>query len=261
MTSLAESYDYCQQVTERSKTSFALAIRLLPKEKRRALYAIYAYCRLADDIADDGADPSCLNDPRLTAALNDAVGRFSIPRKYFDEILAGTKMDLERARYETFEELRKYCYHVAGAVGLACLHVFGFAGREALAHAEDLGTAMQLTNILRDVKEDAERDRIYLPREDCRRFGVDEREILQGRLTPGLKALLQFEVARARSWFERGRRLLPLVDEKSRKCPAAIATVYMALLDRIEARGFDVFSRRVGLTTAQKLKVLATALR
>jgi phytoene synthase len=261
VTALAQSYEYCQEVTERSKTSFALAIRLLPKEKRRALYAIYAYCRLADDVADDGADPACLRDPRLRGAMEDAIERFSIPRKYFDEILVGTKMDLEKTRYETFEELQSYCYHVAGAVGLACLHVFGYEGQEALRHAEDLGTAMQLTNIIRDVKEDAGRDRIYFPREDWRRFGVEEREILAGRLTSGLKSLLEFEVSRARAWFEKGERLLAHVDEKARKCPAAIATVYKALLDRIEARGYDVFSKRVGLTTAQKLKVLATALR
>jgi phytoene synthase len=258
---LKDSYAYCEEVTGRAKTSFALAIRLLPGEKRRALHAIYAFCRVADDIADDGADPALLHDPRLTLALDDAVHRFAIPRKYFDEILEGTRMDAEVRRYESFDDLRRYCYHVASAVGLACLHVFGFEDASALKHAEELGIAMQLTNIVRDVKEDAERDRIYLPQEDLRQYGVDERDLFEGRVTEEIRDLLKFQVTRARLWFERGRRLLPHVDAKARRCPAAIAAVYQALLDRIEARDYDVFSRRVSLSAAQKLKVVAAALR
>lgn len=258
---LKTAYAWCKEVTERSKSSFDVAIRLLPADRRQALHAIYAYCRIADDIADDGADPMLLRDPRLDLALDDAIQRFSIPRRYFDEILEGTRMDREVRRYETFEQLRRYCYHVAGAVGLACLHVFGFEDPAAPRHAEDLGIAMQLTNIIRDVKEDAARDRIYLPQEDLARFGVDEGHILSGRLTEDLRDLLKFQVTRARLWLEKGERLLPFVEKRSRRCPAAVAVVYRALLDRIQARDYDVFGPRIRLSAAQKLKAVAAALR
>lgn len=258
---LKDSYAWCRRVTERSKTSFALAIRLLPPDRTRALHAIYAYCRIADDVTDDGGDPALLDDPRLRLALEDTIARFSIPRRYVEEILRGTRQDLERDRYETFDELRGYCYLVAGAVGLACLHVFGFSDPRALQHAEELGLAMQLTNIVRDVREDAARGRIYLPIEDLRRFRVPERDLLQGRLSEDVRDLLRFQVERARHWFTRGRRLLEFVDPRSRKCPSAIAVVYEALLDRIEKKSYDVFSGPVKLSAAQKLKVVAAALR
>jgi len=259
--SLTAAYAWCRQVTERAGSNFDVAMRLLPAEKRRSLHAIYAYCRIADDIADTGGDPSLLHDPRLDAALDDTVAKYSIPWKYFDEIVEGTRMDLRIRRYETFDPLRRYCYHVAGAVGLACLHVFGFEDRAAIHHAEELGIGMQLTNILRDVKEDAERDRIYIPQEDLTRFGVDERDLVAGKLTEDMRDLLRHQATRARLWLGKGRRLLPLVEKKSRRCPAAIAGVYEALLDRIEASNFDVFRRRIKLSAAQKLKVVAAALR
>jgi phytoene synthase len=258
---LKASYAYCRQVTEAAKSNFDVAIKLLPADKRQALYAIYAYCRLADDATDEGGDPALLEDPRLVDSLNDTIHQYSIPRRYFDEILQGTRMDLQTRRYETFDDLRRYCYHVAGAVGLACLHVFGFEREEALKHAEELGIAMQLTNIVRDVKEDAARDRLYIPQEDLSRFGVDERDVMEGRLTDDIRDLLKSQVTRARLWLEKGRRLIPYVEKASRKCPAAMATVYQALLDRIEKRGCDVFSSRVKLSTAQKMKAVAAALK
>ncbi len=258
---LDDAYAWCRKVLEKANSNFAMAIKLLPKEKRNALYAIYAHCRLADDVSDGGADGSRLQDPHLQMALGDVVKRYGVPPRHFIEIIDGCSMDLDKDRYATFDELRRYCYLVAGAVGLACLHVFGFDDRAALGHAEELGIAMQLTNIVRDVKEDAGRGRIYLPQEDLKKFGVTEKDVLEARFTPAMKELISFQVVRARQWFEEGRKLIPLVHADARKCPAAIATVYQALLDRIEARGYDVFTKRVSLTAAQKLKVLASALR
>ena len=258
---LADAYAWCRKVTARANSNFGVAIKLLPKAKRDALYAIYAHCRLCDDVADGAGDERLLDDPHLREALDDVVRRWGVPRLHLQTIRDGCGQDAVKARYETFEELRRYCYMVASCVGLACLHVFGFDDPKALLHAEELGIAMQLTNILRDVKEDAARGRIYLPREDLERFGVPERDVLDGRFTPAMKELLAFQTARARAWFAKGKRLVPLVHADSRKCPAAIATVYEALLDRIEASGYDVFKKRVRLTAAQKLKVLATALR
>ncbi len=258
---LPDAYAWCRAVVARSGTNFGVAIRLLPKAKRDAICAIYAHCRIADDIADGGADRSLLTDEHLRLALDDVRATWRVPREHLDAIVDGCTMDLEKHRYASFDELVEYCKKVASAVGLACLHVFGFEEKKALAYAEELGIAMQLTNIIRDVKEDAARGRIYLPAEELKRFGVSERDVLDGRFTPAMKAMLAFQVARARAWFTKGRRLLPLVHADSRKCPAAIATVYEALLDRVEASGHDVFTKRVRLTAAQKLKVLASALK
>ena len=258
---LADAYAWCRKIVAKSGTNFGVAIRLLPKAKRDAICAIYAHCRIADDVADGGADRALLLDEHLCVALTDVLRTWSVPREHLTAVLEGCRQDLEQNRYAAFDDLRDYCFKVASSVGLACLHVFGFEDRKALVYAEELGIAMQLTNIIRDVKEDAGRGRIYLPREDLKRFGVSERDVLESRFTPAMKEMLEFQVARAREWFAKGKRLLPLVNADSRKCPAAIATVYEALLDRIETSGYDVFKKRVRLTAAQKLKVLATALR
>ncbi len=272
---LRDAYAWCEDVTTASGSNFGLALSLVMRPKRQALYAIYAFCRKADDAVDlPGAARDAMTavdqlrrkladafegraeDP-LFVALRDASRRFGIPRLRFDEILDGVAMDLDRRRYETFDSLLGYCRRVASAVGLACVHVFGFRDKAALEAAVDLGIALQLTNILRDLREDAELGRIYLPAEDLRRFGVSEDDLLRGRLTPGFIELMRFEVARAREYFERGERLFACLSRWIRPCPIAMAAAYRTILDTIERQGYDVFTRRIRLTGRQRALVLA----
>ena len=278
---LREAYAYCESVTRRSHSTFELAISLVLRPRRQALQAIYAFCRLADDAVDlpgrAARDAIAAVDSMrrrlreafagkpdgpLFIALIDAAKRFQIPLPRFEEIIDGVSMDLDRGRYPTFEALLSYCHRVASSVGLACVHVFGFRDRFALEAAVDLGIALQLANILRDLKEDAELGRIYLPAEDLKRFGVSEQDILQGRRTPQFLELMKFEVARAREYFDRGERLFACLSRWIRPCPIAMACAYRKILNSIEAHGYDVFTHRVRLTRSQRTLVLAaTALR
>lgn len=278
---LREAYAFCEAVTRRSHSTFELAISLVLRPRRQALQAIYAFCRLADDAVDlpgraardAAAAVESLRvrlreafagrpDGPLFVALLDAARRFHIPLPRFEEIIDGVAMDLERGRYPTFEALVSYCHRVASSVGLACVHVFGFRDKFALDAAVDLGIALQLTNILRDLKEDAQRGRLYLPAEDLERFGVTERDLLEGRRTPQFLELMKFEVARARTYFKRGERLFACLSRWIRPCPIAMACAYRKILDSIESHGYDVFSHRVRLTRSQRTLVLgATAIR
>jgi phytoene synthase len=278
---LREAYAFCEAVTRKSHSTFELAISLVLRPRRQALQAIYAFCRLADDAVDlpgraardAAAAVESLRlrlreafagrpDGPLFVALLDAARRFHIPLPRFEEIIDGVAMDLERGRYPTFEALVSYCRRVASSVGLACVHVFGFRDKFALDAAVDLGIALQLTNILRDLKEDAQRGRFYLPGEDLERFGVSERDLLEGRRTPQFLELMKFEVARARTYFKRGERLFACLSRWIRPCPIAMACAYRKILDSIESHGYDVFSHRVRLTRSQRTLVLgATAIR
>lgn len=278
---LREAYAFCEAVTRKSHSTFELAISLVLRPRRQALQAIYAFCRLADDAVDlpgraarDAATAveslrlrlreafAGRPDGPLFVALLDAARRFHIPLPRFEEIIDGVAMDLERGRYPTFEALVSYCHRVASSVGLACVHVFGFRDKFALDAAVDLGIALQLTNILRDLKEDSERGRLYLPAEDLERFGVSERDLLEGKRTPEFLELMKFEVARARTYFKRGERLFACLSRWIRPCPIAMACAYKKILDSIEAHGYDVFSHRVRLTRSQRTLVLgATAIR
>lgn len=195
-------------------------------------------------------------------ALSDTARRFGVARDNLDLIAQGCEQDLAVTRYATWEELRGYCYQVASAVGLACLDVFGFKGDRQAAReaAVDLGLAMQLTNILRDVAEDLDRDRVYLPQEDLERFGVSEEQLAEGRSDAAWRALCAFEVERARALSRSGSRLIPHVRRRSRICPVALASIYGTLLDAIEARGHDVFRERVSLSGRRKLSLVGRAL-
>ncbi len=290
---LEAAYRHCRAVVAQRAKNFAYAFLLLPPARRRGLEAIYAYCRIADDLADDeglaqgerarrladlrarlraalpgaeaeGRDPLAPDRELdlLMLALRDTALRFGVARHDLDLVAQGCEQDLTVRRYASWEELRGYCYMVASAVGLACLEVFGYRGeREELrARAVDLGLAMQLTNIIRDVAEDLGRDRIYLPQEDLARFGVDEAQLAAGRVDERWRALLAFEVARARELFASGRRLAPAVRRRSRVCPLALAAIYERLLDEVERADYDVFSRRVALSGGQKLRLLGRCL-
>ncbi len=221
---LQDAVDYCRKLTARSRSNFYYTFLFLPRRRRDALYAFYAFCRLVDDAADDAASPdearARLADWRrelaaaygegapshaMAAQLAGAVKEFPIRREDLALIIEGCEWDATRTRYETWDELREYCYRVASAVGLACIEIFGYRDPRARDYAVDLGIALQLTNILRDLDEDARRGRLYLPREDLRAFGVDEAELMGGGRGTAVQRLLAFEAQRARAHYLRAR--------------------------------------------------------
>jgi 15-cis-phytoene synthase len=273
---LDADYERCAAITRRSSSNFYYAFMLLPAERRRALYAVYAFCRFVDDIADDESsrEPGRLLERwreelgrvyggaptrPVSRALADAARRFAIPRKYFDEVISGVEMDLSRKRYATFEELKLYCYRVASAVGLICIEVFGYSNPAARVYAEDLGVAFQITNILRDVKEDAGRGRIYLPLEDLERFGVTEDEILRGIYSSAFVDLMAFEANRAREYYQRAERALPREDRSTLLTAEAMRLIYGSLLNLIIRSNYRVLDRRLSLSTSRKLYLVGRA--
>ena len=274
-TDLDLAYDYCRRLTRERAKNFYYAFVTLPAAKRRAIYATYAFCRLCDDATDDSDDPdvklqlveeqrealerTCAGRPDglVHLALHDTINTYGIPRSYLDEVINGVEMDITKTRYATFEELSEYCYRVASAVGLICIEIFGYSNPCARQHAIDLGLAMQLTNILRDVEEDLDRGRLYIPGEDLERFGCSEDDLLLRKPGDGFRDLMRFQVERARDYFERGKRLLPLLSPRSRACPAVLHGLYSRLLDRMEAVDYNVFGGRISLSTREKLGLLA----
>jgi len=274
--SLDADYERCAQVTRRSRSSFYYAFILLPPERRRALYAVYAFCRFIDDIADDESirEPALLlkrwreeldrvyagaPTRALSRALADSARRFKIPRELFEEIINGVEMDLSRKRYQTWEELRPYCYRVASALGLICIEIFGYRNPSAKQYAENLGLALQLTNILRDVREDAERGRIYLPLEDLARFNVSEEEILGGVYSPNFVRLMDFEARRARELYALAQSELALEDRATLLTAEAMRLIYAALLERIIKSNYRVLDRRHSLSAPHKLYLVGRA--
>jgi 15-cis-phytoene synthase len=273
---LAEDYARCADITRHASSNFYYAFMLLPLERRRALYAVYAFCRFVDDIADD---ESIANPAELLArwreelrnvyagtptrpvsrALADNVVRFNIPQRYFDEVIDGVEMDLSRRRYETFDELILYCRRVASAVGLICIEIFGYSNPATRVYAEKLGLAFQLTNIIRDVREDAQRGRIYLPLEDLHRFGVTESELLGGVYNDRFRALMAFEAKRARDLYNEAAHALPLEDRPAMLSAEAMRLIYSALLEQIVRSNYRVFDRRHRLSTPRKLYLVGRA--
>jgi phytoene synthase len=272
--SVAEAYAECERIGRASASSFMQAFRLLPADRRRGLSALYAFCRVVDDAADESACAgSAVANWRgeltralegaavhpIAVAIGDAVRRFGIPPQHLEEILAGVEMDLERRRYDTFDELREYCYHVAAAVGLAALPIFGCRDPQSRVYAEALGIALQLTNILRDLAEDAERGRIYLPLEDLRRFGYRERDLLTHTRNAAFRDLMAFECARARELYRAARAALPRGDRRALAPAEAMRRVYQRLLARIAADPGAVFGPRVSVPLYQKVLCTAVA--
>lgn len=275
---VAAAYDHCEALTRRAASNFAWAFRLLSAERRRALSAVYAFCRAADDLADEPGQAADV--PALLArwreelaavyagrarhpigiALEDAVRRFAIPREHFEAVVAGVEMDTTRDRYETWEhDLAVYCYRVAGAVGLICIEIFGYRNPSAREYAVELGLAFQLTNILRDVAEDAARGRIYIPRADLRRFGCAEEDLLAGRASDAFREVMAFECARAGEHYGRARFLLAEEDRASLAPAEAMRLIYEQLLRRITYRRWDVFGPRVVLTRPEKAGLAVAA--
>ena len=273
---LEESYRLCSDIARRTGKNFYYSFLVLPPEKRRAMCAIYAFMRHSDDIADGAANPALASEglrawrTQVDAALNgrnpdeptlpalaDTVRRYRIEPHRFHELLDGAEMDQTKLRYETFAELYRYCYHVASVVGLIVLPIFGYKDESAKVPAEACGIAFQLTNILRDVKEDARLGRIYLPREDLRKFGVEEADIMNGQATPAFFELMRFEAGRAREYYSKARPLLTLIDEDSRGTLAVMLAIYGGILDKIEKKHFAVFDERIRLSTPEKLWIVA----
>jgi phytoene synthase len=267
-----QAYGEVQRVTRARAKNFAYGIMVLPRDKRRAIAAIYAFARLVDDAADEDEIPdeqrrvalevlrAALDAPPADAvqiALADARRRFGIPRDALAEIVDGGLQDMTQRRYATFDDLRRYCEKVAGAVGIACIAVYGSEDRD---RAMTLGIALQLINIMRDVCEDWSLGRVYLPQDELARFGVTEDDIAQGRMTPEWRALMAFQAQRARVHLEEGLRLLDSLDRRSALCVSTFAGLYGGQLDRMEANDFDVFGASCSLSTPAKLAVVARGL-
>jgi len=274
---LERSYAAANRIARAAHSSFYLAFFGLPRPKRSALCALYAFNRLIDNVTDE---PGQLEAKRrglarwralldevaagktdgheILPALHDTISRYAIPARYFHDLILGAEMDLTIASYATFDQLSEYCYRVAGTVGLTCIHVFGFDDSKAPDLAERLGLAFQLTNILRDVPSDFQMGRVYLPQEDVERMGCRVQD-LRGPLTEPLRALLEFEADRAWRFYEEGVRLVDRVDPDSRATLWALIRTYSSLLARIEDCGFDVFSSRVSVSSGEKIQYLLAA--
>ena len=265
--SVEAAYAEVERLTRREARNFAYGIMVLPRPKRQAIAAIYAFARLVDDIAD-GPLPVEEKRARLNAlhaaldadpgdamlvALADARARFGIPAEALHDLVDGGLQDTEQDRYADFAELHGYCLRVAGAVGVACLAVYG---SDDVERAESLGVALQLINIVRDVREDWELGRVYLPQDELVAYGVGEDDIAGGRATPEWRALMAFQASRARAYLDDGIGLLDSLDSRSAACVSTFAGLYRATLERIEARGFDVFDGSVRLSRLTKLRIV-----
>ncbi|GBD22887.1 All-trans-phytoene synthase [bacterium HR29] len=273
--SASDAAEWCRAYTKERAKNFYYAFAVLPDDQRAAIYAAYAFSGYVDDIVDELDDPNeqrrLLEDARarlhlakagvregpLFSALGAALDRFAIPLEYFERLVDGVEMDLTRTRYETWPELREYCFHVASMVGLICTAIFGARGGEkAEKAATDLGIALQIVNIMRDVREDAARGRVYFPHEELARFGLTAEEILAGTYDERFVALMRHYHRRARLYYRRGRELLPLLDLRPRMCVNVLQGVYAAILGRIARRRYDVLSERVALSAAEKLALV-----
>lgn len=273
------SYRWCEEVARKQAGNFYHAFRLLPRPQRRAMCALYAFMRRTDDLADE---PGKVVDKRrdlaewrqqlddglaggqphpIFPAFRHVVETYGIPHRYLSEVIDGVEMDLYQDRYATFDELYGYCYRVASVVGLSCVHIWGFRGGEqALQYAELAGIALQLTNIIRDIAEDGRRGRVYLPQEDLAAFGCTEDEVTTGRRTGRLRELLEFEVQRAYGYYEAARPLEGLLEPAGRAVFSVMWRTYRALLDRIVACDYDVYTQRLSVSRWHKLWLVVRAL-
>jgi 15-cis-phytoene synthase len=278
-TELAASYEHCRNLAWAAARNFYYGFALLPNAKRDALCALYAFMRRADDISDsagetqekgkglkvwrsamDQALQGNYNGSQLWPAFHDTIERYKIPADYFHDLMHGTEMDLEIRTYETFEDLSRYCYCVAGTVGLCCVHVFGFRDRKALELAPKLGTAFQLTNILRDVAEDYSMGRVYLPQEDLDRFGCTQKDLASSVATPAFIELMRFEADRAWRLYEEGVELLDLISADSRSSLWTLIRIYSGVLAKIESIRYDVLAQpHPGLSSLEKAWIMIRA--
>jgi len=261
---------YCQQKATASGSSFYYSFLFLPPERRRAITALYAFCREVDDVVDetgelqiaaaklawwraeiDGLYAGRAQHP-VTKALAPFIERYSLPKEQLGEIIDGMEMDLTQTRYLDWPGLERYCYRVAGVVGLLAARIFGYRDPRTLEYARDLGIAFQLTNIIRDVGEDARKNRIYLPMDELKRFEVPAADILNARQTPQFRALMEFQDRRARSYYDRALGELPAADRRAQRPGLVMAAIYKTILDEIGRDGFHVLTQRISLTPLRK---------
>ena len=262
--------EYCQRKAAASGSSFYYSFLFLPAPRRRAITALYAFCREVDDVVDESAEMQIAaaklawwraevanlyrGNPQhpVTRALAPFIGEYSLPQEHLDAIIDGMEMDLTQTRYLDWAALERYCHRVAGVVGLLAARIFGYRDARTLEYARDLGIAFQLTNIIRDVGEDARKNRIYLPMDELKRFGVPAADILNARETPQFNALMRFQDERARGWYDKALAALPAQDRRAQRPGLIMAAIYRALLDEIVRDDFRVLSRRTSLTPLRK---------
>ena len=266
-----DPHEYCQSKAAASGSSFYYSFLFLPEERRRAITALYAFCREVDDVVDDCSDPVTARatlawwrqelaaafhgTPQhpVARALAEIAPRFQLAEARIAEIIDGMQMDLEHDRYPSFDALRQYCHRVAGVVGLLSAEIFGYQDPHTLEYAADLGLAFQLTNIIRDVGEDARRGRIYLPLDEIERFGVSVADITGSRESGDFRRLMEFQIERALGFYREAFRKLPAVDRRAQRAGIVMAAIYRALLDEIRRDGCRVLTRRTALTPLRKL--------
>jgi 15-cis-phytoene synthase len=264
-------HEYCQQKAAQSGSSFYYSFLFLPEDRRRAITALYAFCREVDDVVDEVTEPTVARaklgwwsqeiervyrggaQHPVALALADVVQPFGLEEDRLHEIIAGMFMDLDHRRYATYEGLKHYCHHVAGVVGVLSAKIFGYQDALTLEYAEELGLAFQLTNIIRDVGEDARRNRIYLPLDELARFGVTEADILHARETDGFERLMAFQIDRALGLYDSAFGKLPAVDRKAQRPGIVMAAIYRTLLKEIADDGCRVLTQRTALTPVRKL--------
>jgi len=263
--------EYCQQKAASSGSSFYYSFLFLPPERRRAITALYAFCREVDDVVDECPDPQLAAtklawwreeldrlyagkpEHPVTRALQPMLASFSLPQEQLLEIIDGMEMDLQQARYADFKALSLYCYRVASVVGLLAAEIFGFEDRRTLKYAHDLGMAFQLTNIIRDVGEDARRGRVYLPLDELERFGVPVADILNTRESDNFRRLMEFQIERAEHYYAQAMSELPASDRKTQRPGLVMAAIYRTVLDEIKRDGCKVLTQRTSLTPLRKL--------
>jgi len=268
---LPDSYRYCMDVSRKQAKNFYYSFIFLPARKKQSMCAVYAFMRSSDDIVDsassleekiarlkdwkrliaDFLDGKALAHP-VFPALQDTVRQFNIPKKYFIELVEGMEMDLTPQKFETFDDLYPYCYKVASVVGLVCLHIFEFEDTAALKHAEACGIAFQLTNILRDINEDMQMDRIYLPRQDMKRFSYSENDLKSLKINGSFRELVKFETSRAEAYYEEAKSLINLIHLDSRQALKVMIAIYRAILEKIKKKNYDTLSERIRLNFFEK---------
>jgi len=277
VSDLREAYAACRRVAHRYGANFSVGFRFLPRAKRDAVYASYAFCRFVDDVVDESPGAPGLDVREridewekelercyagtptrpVTFALADTVSRYPIPQSTFAGLIEGCRMDLVKKRYADFEELMVYSELVATTISTMSLAIFGYRGDTAVERGRDLATAFQLTNILRDVGDDLGKDRIYLPQDELSRFGVSEEALKAKRVTNEFSELMRFQVQRVRDYYHQAEPLLSMIASDTRRCTSLMGSVYYGVLERIEASGYRVFGRRLGLSVGEKVGLVA----
>jgi len=270
-----DPFDYCKQKAAASGSSFYYSFLFLPPERQRAIMALYAFCREVDDVVDETADMQIAQTKLdwwrketaeihggkpthpVTQALAEVVKTFDLPRDKLLEIIDGMQMDLQQTRYLDFKALELYCYRVASVVGLLAVEIFGYTDPQTLKYAHDLGIAFQLTNIIRDVGEDARRGRIYLPINELQQFNVTAKQITDATYNDNFRALMEFQIERAERYYGQALALLPAADRKSQRAGLIMAAIYRTTLDEIKADGCKVLTQRTSLTPLRKLWIAA----